>query len=109
MSRRNATSSSMSASMTFSPTFPPSLECFRPRLTDGGGVAILASAATGQFPVFYVYSERLWAAETMKTTQLRTRVPVAEPVPLMAAAEALCLSQPAVTKSIKELEARLGV
>jgi LysR family transcriptional regulator of abg operon len=45
----------------------------------------------------------------MKTTQLRTLVAVAEHGTLMAAAEALCLSQPAVTKSIKELEARLGV
>jgi LysR family transcriptional regulator, regulator of abg operon len=46
---------------------------------------------------------------TMKTTQLRTLVAIAEHGTLMAAANALCLSQPAVTKSIKELEARLGV
>lgn len=45
----------------------------------------------------------------MKTTQLRTLVAIAEHGTLMAAADALCLSQPAVTKSIKELEARLGV
>ncbi|QIE25893.1 HTH-type transcriptional regulator TsaR (plasmid) [Caballeronia sp. SBC1] len=45
----------------------------------------------------------------MKTTQLRTLVAVAEHGTLMAAAEALCLSQPAVSKSIKELEARVGV
>lgn len=47
--------------------------------------------------------------ETMKTTQLRTLVAIAEHGTLMAAANALCLSQPAVTKSIKELETRLGV
>ena len=45
----------------------------------------------------------------MKTTQLRILVAIAEHGTLMAAAHALCLSQPAVTKSIKELEARLGV
>jgi LysR family transcriptional regulator of abg operon len=45
----------------------------------------------------------------MKTAQLRTLVAIAEHGTLMAAADALCLSQPAVTKSIKELEARLGV
>ncbi|MGB8416987.1 LysR family transcriptional regulator [Paraburkholderia sp.] len=45
----------------------------------------------------------------MKITQLRTLVAIAEYGTLMAAAEALCLSQPAVTKSVKELEARLGV
>lgn len=45
----------------------------------------------------------------MKTTQLRTLVAIAEHGTLMAAAQALGLSQPAVTKGIKELEARLGV
>jgi LysR family transcriptional regulator, regulator of abg operon len=45
----------------------------------------------------------------MKTTQLRTLVAIAEHGTLMAAAHALSLSQPAVTKSIKELETRLGV
>lgn len=47
--------------------------------------------------------------DAMKTTQLRTLVAIAEHGTLMAAAQALCLSQPAVTKSIKELETRLGV
>src|ERR1700760_1788535 len=46
---------------------------------------------------------------TLKTTQLQTLVAIAEHGTLMAAAEALNVSQPAVTKSIKELEARLGV
>ncbi|HEX7907393.1 MAG TPA: LysR family transcriptional regulator [Paraburkholderia sp.] len=45
----------------------------------------------------------------MKTTQLRMLVAIAEHGTLMAAAEALNLSQPAVTKSVKELETRLGV
>jgi LysR family transcriptional regulator of abg operon len=48
-------------------------------------------------------------AQRMKTTQLRTLVAIAEHGTLMAAAEALSLSQPAVSKGIKELEARLGV
>jgi DNA-binding transcriptional LysR family regulator len=45
----------------------------------------------------------------MKTRQLQTLVAIAERGTLMAAAEALCISQPAVTKSIKELETQLGV
>lgn len=45
----------------------------------------------------------------MKTTQLRMLVAIAEHGTLVAAAEALNLSQPAVTKSVKELEIRLGV
>ncbi|MBB5503405.1 LysR family transcriptional regulator [Paraburkholderia sp. MM5384-R2] len=46
---------------------------------------------------------------SIKTAQLRTLVAIAEHGTLMAAADALCLSQPAVTKTIKDLEARLGV
>lgn len=46
---------------------------------------------------------------SMKTAQLRILVAIAEHGTLMAAADALYLSQPAVTKSIKELETRLGV
>jgi LysR family transcriptional regulator, regulator of abg operon len=46
---------------------------------------------------------------TLKTAQLQTLVAIAEHGTLMAAADALNVSQPAVTKSIKELEARLGV
>lgn len=46
---------------------------------------------------------------TLKTAQLQTLVAVAEHGTLMAAADALCVSQPAVTKGIKELESRLGV
>ncbi|MCA8057385.1 MULTISPECIES: LysR family transcriptional regulator [Burkholderia cepacia complex] len=46
---------------------------------------------------------------SIKTAHLRTLVAIAEHGTLMAAADALCLSQPAVTKSIKDLEARLGV
>ncbi|MBK5124989.1 LysR family transcriptional regulator [Burkholderia sp. R-69980] len=46
---------------------------------------------------------------TLKTTQLQTLVAIAEHGTLMAAADALSVSQPAVTKSIKELESRLGV
>src|ERR1700761_3572447 len=46
---------------------------------------------------------------SLKTTQLQMLVAIAEHGTLMAAAEALSVSQPAVTKSIKELEARLGV
>ncbi|WP_321798111.1 LysR family transcriptional regulator [Caballeronia sp. J97] len=46
---------------------------------------------------------------TLKTAQLQTLVAIAEHGTLMAAAEALNVSQPAVTKSIKELESRLGV
>lgn len=46
---------------------------------------------------------------TLKTTQLQMLVAIAEHGTLMAAADALNVSQPAVTKSIKELEARLGV
>lgn len=46
---------------------------------------------------------------TLKTTQLQMLVAIAEQGTLMAAADALNVSQPAVTKSIKELEARLGV
>jgi LysR family transcriptional regulator of abg operon len=46
---------------------------------------------------------------TLKTTQLQMLVAIAEHGTLMAAAHALNVSQPAVTKSIKELEARLGV
>ncbi|MFM0503498.1 LysR family transcriptional regulator [Paraburkholderia caffeinilytica] len=46
---------------------------------------------------------------TLKTMQLQMLVAIAEHGTLMAAAEALSVSQPAVTKSIKELEARLGV
>jgi DNA-binding transcriptional LysR family regulator len=45
----------------------------------------------------------------MKTSQLRTFVAISEHGTLMAAAQALNLSQSAVTKGIKELEARLGV
>lgn len=45
----------------------------------------------------------------MKTRQLQTLVAIAERGTLMAAADALNLSQPAVTKSIKELESQLGV
>lgn len=41
--------------------------------------------------------------------QLQMLVAIAEHGTLMAAADALSVSQPAVTKSIKELEARLGV
>jgi DNA-binding transcriptional LysR family regulator len=46
---------------------------------------------------------------SLKTGQLQTLVAIAEHGTLMAAADALSVSQPAVTKSIKELEARLGV
>ncbi|WP_322049241.1 LysR family transcriptional regulator [Paraburkholderia sp. J67] len=46
---------------------------------------------------------------TLKTSQLQMLVAIAEHGTLMAAADALNVSQPAVTKSIKELEARLGV
>jgi DNA-binding transcriptional LysR family regulator len=46
---------------------------------------------------------------TLKTMQLQMLVAVAEHGTLMAAADALNVSQPAVTKSIKELEARVGV
>jgi DNA-binding transcriptional LysR family regulator len=46
---------------------------------------------------------------TLKTAQLQTLVAIAEHGTLMAAADALNVSQPAVTKSIKELEARLVV
>lgn len=46
---------------------------------------------------------------SLKTTQLQMLVAIAEHGTLMAAAEALSVSQPAVSKSIKELEARLGV
>ncbi|WGS54310.1 LysR family transcriptional regulator [Paraburkholderia sp. D15] len=46
---------------------------------------------------------------TLKTAQLQMLVAIAEQGTLMAAADALNVSQPAVTKSIKELEARLGV
>ncbi|MBN3764321.1 LysR family transcriptional regulator [Burkholderia sp. Ac-20365] len=46
---------------------------------------------------------------TLKTTQLQMLVAIAEHGTLMSAADALNLSQPAVTKSMKELEARLGV
>ena len=46
---------------------------------------------------------------TLKTSQLQMLVAIAEHGTLMAAADALNVSQPAVTKSIKALEARLGV
>ncbi|WP_282507898.1 LysR family transcriptional regulator [Burkholderia cepacia] len=46
---------------------------------------------------------------TLKTAQLQMLVAIAEHGTLMAAADALSVSQPAVTKSIKELEARVGV
>src|SRR5215469_11864445 len=46
---------------------------------------------------------------SLKTAQLQTLVAIAEHGTLMAAADALNVSQPAVTKSIKELETRLGV
>ncbi|SAK53809.1 LysR family transcriptional regulator [Caballeronia hypogeia] len=47
--------------------------------------------------------------KSLKTAQLQTLVAIAEHGTLMAAADALSVSQPAVTKSIKELETRLGV
>lgn len=46
---------------------------------------------------------------TLKTTQLQMLVAIAEHGTLMAAADALNLSQPAVTKGVKELETRLDV
>ncbi|WP_216673374.1 LysR family transcriptional regulator [Paraburkholderia solitsugae] len=46
---------------------------------------------------------------TLKTMQLQMLVAIAEHGTLIAAAEVLNVSQPAVTKCIKELEARLGV